>query len=216
MAFFEGTALIGCSSIPSFIATGNRMVFNQSSAPTSWIKETNSAFNQRALRVIGGSDNTTLNPGGSSLFPSIFTNRSMNVALNNGPSNVSVSQATPPITISPSPSNLNVQPHAVDQFQLRTHSHPYTFRGAGAEQVGVRAAPIQRIYNVGEQFLDTNPGGLGNGSHVHGVSDSGHNHTLGAGTHGHSLTDNGHGHTFSTTSRNFSLTYVDVIICSKN
>jgi hypothetical protein len=215
MAFFEGTALIGCSSIPSFIATGNRMVFNQSSAPTSWTKETNVAFDQRALRVVGGSDNTPLNPGGSSLFPSIFTTRSMNVALNNGPSNLSVSQATPPITISPSPSNLSVPPWTFSQFELRIHSHPYTFRGTGTEQVGVLANPTLRIYNVGENFFTSGSAG-GNGAHVHGISDSGHNHTLGSGTHGHTLTDNGHGHTFTTTSRNFSLTYVDVIICSKN
>ena len=215
MAFFEGTALIGCNSIPSFIATGNRMVFNQSSAPTSWTKETNSAFDQRALRVIGGSDNTTLNPGGSSLFPSIFTTRSTSAALNAGPSNVSVSQETPPITLSPSPSNFSVPPRTLQESEQRAHQHSYTFRGTGTEQVGVRAAPIQRIYNVGEQFLAS--GTVGSyGAHVHGVSDSGHSHTFGPGTHGHTLNDNGHGHTFSMTSRNFSLTYVDVIICSKN
>ena len=215
MAFFEGTALIGCNSIPSFIATGNRMVFNQSSAPTSWTKETNSAFDQRALRVIGGSDNTTLNPGGSSLFPSIFTTRSTSAALNDRPSNVSVSQETPPITLAPSPSNFSVERYSFDGFQLRTHEHPYTFRGTGDSQVGVRAAPIQRIYNVGVQGLSSGTSGS-NGPHIHGVSDSGHSHDYGPGTHGHTLNDNGHGHTFSMTSRNFSLTYVDVIICSKN
>jgi hypothetical protein len=215
MAILGATVLDGCSSIPSFIATGNRMVFNQSSAPTSWTKETNAAFDQRALRVIGGVDGTTLNPGGSSLFPTIFTTRSTSAALNSEQSNLSVSPATPPITISPSPSNFSVPPWTFSQLELRGHSHPYTFRGTGADQVGVLANPILRIYNVGEQLLTSGTAGS-NGAHLHGIQDSGHSHTLGPGTHVHSITDNGHGHTFTMTSRNFSLTYVDVIICSKN
>lgn len=46
----SGASLTGIEAFPS----GTRMIFQQNLAPTGWVKETNSAFNNRALRVITG------------------------------------------------------------------------------------------------------------------------------------------------------------------
>jgi hypothetical protein len=70
MAVLGATNLTGCNSIPDFIAGGSRMLFEQSSAPTSWTKQT--THDNKALRVVVG----TASPGGSTAFTTVFASRS--------------------------------------------------------------------------------------------------------------------------------------------
>lgn len=50
------------------IPTGTRMLFNQTTAPTGWTKETNAAFNNQALRLVTG----TVGSGGATGFTTVF------------------------------------------------------------------------------------------------------------------------------------------------
>jgi hypothetical protein len=191
------------------------MVFEQDNAPTSWTKETNAAFNNVALRVIGGANGTALNPGGSQNFTTSFSSsKGVNVPFS-GPSGLSIAQATGFISLNSSPSSVSMQPATLSEAQMIAHSHPYTFRGGGDVQVG--NGPAQRIY---EQTLRTGSSSTtgSNGAHSHGMTDSGHNqHPVSTGAHNHpGTTDSGHTHTFTMTQRDFNVQYMDVIICSKN
>jgi len=67
MAVLGSTNLTGCNSIPDFIAAGSLMLFQQSTAPINWTKQT--THDNKALRVVTG----TATPGGTSSFTSIFS-----------------------------------------------------------------------------------------------------------------------------------------------
>ena len=63
------------SDVPEAFASGTRMLFHQTSAPTGWTKDT-SNNNNSALRVVTGSAGS----GGSMDFTSAFSNRSISVS----------------------------------------------------------------------------------------------------------------------------------------
>lgn len=69
MAVLGATNLTGCNSIPDFIAAGSLVTFQQTSAPTSWTKQT--THNDKALRVVSG----TASSGGSTAFSSVMASR---------------------------------------------------------------------------------------------------------------------------------------------
>lgn len=62
------SALLDLPAASVVFASGTRMLFNQTAAPTGWTKETNSTFNDRALRLVTG----TVGSGGSSPFSTVF------------------------------------------------------------------------------------------------------------------------------------------------
>ena len=69
MSLLGATTLTGCNSIPDFIAGGSLVLFQQTTAPTSWTKQT--THDNKALRVVSG----TATPGGSTAFTSVFASR---------------------------------------------------------------------------------------------------------------------------------------------
>ena len=69
MAVLGSTNLTGCNSIPDFIATGSLKLFQQTTAPTSWTKQT--THNDKALRVVSGSASS----GGTFGFSAVFAER---------------------------------------------------------------------------------------------------------------------------------------------
>lgn len=214
MAVLGSNFLNGCNSIPDFIASGYRMVFEQDNAPTSWTKETNAAYNNIALRVIGGANGTALSPGGSSPFTTIFSSaKGIDIGFL-GPSNLQVAQATGFITLGSSPSGASVSGSTLTINQMRTHAHSYQFRGVGGVQIGPGAN--QNIYDIIVRDDDCFARGS-DGVHGHPISDSTHNqHPVSTGAHTHTQTDIGHTHIFTMTQRDFNVQYMDVIICSKN
>lgn len=100
MAVLGSTNLTGCNSIPDFIAGGSLVTFQQTSAPTSWTKQT--THDNKALRVVSG----TATPGGSTAFTSVFASR------------------TPAGSVSVSVSGGSVGDTTLITSQIPSHSHP--------------------------------------------------------------------------------------------
>jgi len=100
MAVLGSTNLTGCNSIPDFIAGGSLVTFQQTSAPTSWTKQT--THDNKALRVVTG----TATPGGSTAFTSVFASR------------------TPAGSVSVSVSGGTVNDTTLITSQIPSHSHP--------------------------------------------------------------------------------------------
>jgi hypothetical protein len=74
MAILGATTLTGCNSIPDFIAAGSLVLFEQSTAPTSWTRSTGIlGGGTGTLRVVSGSVTT----GGTLNFPDAFNNKSV-------------------------------------------------------------------------------------------------------------------------------------------
>jgi len=238
MAILGSNFLSGCSSIPDFIATGSRMVFEQTdapghnppAAPTSWTKETNIAFNDVALRVVTGAASTSGPPGppggglpfsrpapeGLSVFPS--NPRGLSGVPLAGPSQLSVNPSGSILTLGPNPSNVNQgasSPHAMDVPEMRNHIH--TFQRRGNSTAGRGSAATQNTPLLPTSTFTTANFGQG-GSHNHSISDNGHSHQIGTGNHNHTVQEASHTHQggFQMTARDFRLLYMDVIICTKN
>lgn len=225
MATLGSNFLNGCNSIPGFMrglaqnpgnpSLASRTIFEQSAAPSSWVKVTDAIYDNRALRVIGGIEGISLSPGGSTVFTSIFTaSKSINpfnVTLES--SNISVQAESGYITNQNINSNLSVQNVTGTNANLRVHNHPYLRApgsfGAGASAATKRATP-NGVFSVGT----TNAGS--NGQHSHGISNGQHNHPVSSGIHNHDVSITQHDHTFTMTGRNFELLYIDIIVCQKS
>ena len=143
MAVLGSTSLTGCNSIPAFIAAGTVAIFRQSSAPSSWTKDT-SSNNNRCLRCVTG----TASSGGNVAFTTAFAQKGVsgNVSTNVS-TNVSVS----------------VGNHTLSNAQLPLHSHP---NGAtGNTNFGAATGPRTISYtssantgNVGSNQAHNHPG----------------------------------------------------------
>jgi hypothetical protein len=91
----NGANLTGVQPFP----TGTLMLFQQTSAPTGWTKQT--THNNKALRVVSG----TASSGGSTAFTSVFTSR------------------TPTGTVSGSNSGGSVSAHTLTTAEIPSHTH---------------------------------------------------------------------------------------------
>lgn len=215
MAFFEGTALIGCSSIPNFITTGSRMVFEQTNPPTSWTKELNAAFNNVALQVVTG----TASFGGGSPFTSVFPNaaKGLGAVPLTGPSNLNVNPSGPILAVQASPNGAGASSsgRTITVAMMRLHDHSYIPRGT--TQVARQSASTLSTPDLSfSQAGNTSISGS-DGVHQHtiaGTHGPGH-HSVSSGDHDHIVSEASHSHSFTMTARNFNVNYVDVIICIK-
>ena len=84
---FVAAALIAASVVE--IPSGTLMLFQQTSAPTGWTKQT--THDNKALRVVSG----TVGSGGTTAFTSVFTNQTVSTSIS-----VSVSGTTGATTLS--------------------------------------------------------------------------------------------------------------------
>jgi hypothetical protein len=141
MAILGATSLTGCNSIPDFIAAGSRMLFEQSTAPTSWTKDATS-HNNKALRVVTG----TAAPGGSTAFTTVFASR------------------TPTGSVSGSNSGGGVSAHTLSTAQIPSHTHDYTIR-QGPSPAGLGGG------NVAAANTAATTGTGGGQSHTHGFTN---------------------------------------------
>lgn len=225
MAILTVDSLTGCSSIPSFIpgvadvgvTTASKSIFNQTAAPTSWTKDT--THNNKALRIIGGVDGTALT--------TTSANQAFTTVL--GPKTFPASSSTDAanITVSPSPAgypaslNQNTQTFTSDTATLSTaqlpaHGHNYQSPPSNQSLNWNQTAPqIESVGNAQQPAATTN-----NNTEV-----TGHSHNTTSTAHGHPISDPGHIHPVSnpgphshpvSVTQNFAVTYVDVIICSKD
>jgi hypothetical protein len=138
MAVLGSTSLTGCNSIPDFIATSSLMLFQQTTAPTNWTKET--THNNKALRVVSG----TATPGGSTAFTTVFASRTPagTVTVAGGsvgnhtlttpqiPAHNHPAGASPATTAAPSPSSsvtrATVATGTGNEGGGGAHNHPFT------------------------------------------------------------------------------------------
>jgi hypothetical protein len=208
MATLGVSSLTGCNSIPGFIASGTKTVFEMATAPVSWTKDTTK--NQSMLRVVSGA---SLAPGGS--FP--FTTVCSPALAVSGSSPTETSPSSTPSTSSTlsyssnSTGSYTVQPATVGGPQIISHSHPYSSWSGAAHFL----AP-------GGQNQGANPAGDGTGvtggsaAHTHGASGgTTHNHLNVTAPHSMPLSPVGHNHSISG-SVNVGVFYVDMIIATKD
>lgn len=219
MAILTLDSLTGCTEIRDFIggendtpANPSKMIFYQTSAPTSWVKET--THNDKSLRVIGGSNGVALSPGGSIPFTTLFTN----------PFSGSYQSSTETVTYSVETTDVSI---TTDQYlssstsgsttlqvgQLPVHIHDLQ-RSSGSPVQGSTGAETKTLTVLSPPGGRTTGQAVGASSHNHSYTVSHghggsipHNHTSsGTGPHSHSI----------TSSQNFSVYYVDVIIAKKS
>jgi hypothetical protein len=154
------------AAVPEAIPSGTLMLFQQTSAPSGWTKQT--THNNKALRVVSG----TASSGGSTAFTSVFGSR------------------TPTGTVGGTTLTIN---------QIPLHGHPWrmstqntgTSGGTGGMMITTQSVANRAAFTgtpsntAGEQI-----GGTGGGQ--------------------------SHDHTFTGGAMDFDVSYVDLIIASKD
>lgn len=187
----SGTPLLGSNKIDAF-PSGTRMLFQQTSAPTGWTKDTTQ--NDKALRIVSGSAGT----GGTTAFSSVFTSRTPSGSVGSTTSTGSVGSTTSTGSIGLTYLTIN---------QIPAHTHSFTYREDQDVNAGGSAYPIRDMATSGlASTLVTQSAGGGGG----------HSHDLYMNAHSHSLSMNAHNHSFSGTAMDFAVQYVDVIIAQKD
>jgi microcystin-dependent protein len=162
MAVLGSTSLTGCNSIPDFIAAGSLMLFQQTSAPTSWTKDTTS-HNNKALRVVTG----TASSGGSAAFTTAFASR------------------TPTGTISASSGQIaadgTVNNHTLTTPEIPSHLHPINVvTGTNPNAASsTRFNTTTAVFQPAAAAVNSNATGGGD-AHSHPFSGSQHNHPISA------------------------------------
>jgi hypothetical protein len=224
-------ALTVSGGVTGVFATGTKMVFAQTSAPTGWTKDT--THNDKALRVVSG----TASSGGSVAFTTAFASQ------------------TPAGSISSVTVTGDVGATTLTTAQIPAHSHTYSdttstaaaHTHASGTLAGTAASSGSHDHAAGDAVLAGSVAGAGmrqytgvgttartstDGAHTHTVdvnsgataSGGSHSHTFSGstanagsgGSHDHTLTLNSHNHTFTGTAINMAVQYVDLIIATKN
>jgi hypothetical protein len=227
----------GAGTLPTFqalIPSTTRMLFQQTSAPTGWTKETNAAYNDIGLRVVTGAAGS----GGTVAFSTVFsTSRATD---SQSPATNAVSPGTgdaaSPGTnaVSPgtgdaaSPGTNAVSPgstdgHVLTIAQMPAHNHPGTYFGSA---VSVINAALAGDTTAGTGSVPSQGGG---GAHSHTIGTT-HSHTVNSHTHAHSATHshtvNSHTHAHSAThshtvnshahNSNLNVSFRDIIVATKD
>jgi hypothetical protein len=211
MAVLGATSLTGCSSLPSFISSGSKMIFNMATSPINWTKDT--SVIEGTLRVTNG----TVSPGGSFPFSSIFASRPASVSASPNTTDITVNTVpTVPITVPNSGApDAQVQPFTLSLPTMRAHTHSYIFYTT-ANPSG--RAPGASLRAGAATLLSTGNSGSGN-AHDHTINRL-HQHTIPSiGSHNHPSPGGfgiTHGHSAESVSVDFRVNYVDMIICTKD
>ena len=208
-------------------ASGTKMLFQQTSAPTGWTKVT--THNNKALRVVSG----TASSGGSNAFSNTLASRPINAnsgnATQGGNVSVSVGNATAGgnvsigntaaggnVSIGNTSTGGNVNSHTLSVNQIPAHSHTnnYIINSSRNRQntSGLRGMNQSSGRMAGNGSWNTSNTG-GNGGHSHGFSGSSHNHnaSFSGSNHNHNASFSGSAHShnanasFSGSAHNHSI-----------
>ena len=196
--------------------SGTRMIFQQTSAPTGWTKDT-SDTNQRALRVVSG----TASSGGSVDFTTAFASKGVSGSIANGGNNTNnkTSYSTNNAT-----SGGSVNNHTLNTGRMPQHRHIGGTRCIHDMVNGHYGTIVQGQTRYPSSMYVGGTNGYANydlhytnyqGSsqaHSHSFSGSSHSHSMP--NHSHSI--NAHNHSFSGTAINLAVRYLDVIIAQKD
>lgn len=166
---------------------GTRILFIQANAPTGWVKESNVAFNNAALRIVTGSGGGVVD---GSAFTAVFASRAVPLPQHSH-SGTTLSQ------------NAN---HAHGIPDSGNHYHGPSAEG-GFDNDG-NGQPLRAMYEDGSPYQGI-VWDLGGGNHNHGGT-----YGIYAGQdHQHQFSTSNEG--TAGASMNFAVRYVDAIICTK-
>lgn len=217
MAVLTSNSLDGCSSIPCFLPGTTRLTFNNSTAPTSWTKDTTS-HNNKALRLITG----TRTPAGTNAFITVFpdTARPIQGSISFTDSNVTFAQETiSPVAVGQFNSfpTLTVNNQTLTSAQLPSHSHVYQRLPFADARASTTSAGTRGHARSGPQQFTFVPSAVIS-PHTHTVpAGVQHNHPVTVTAHGHQITSLGpHNHGFTATAQNFAVSYTDIIVAVKD
>lgn len=203
MAILSGTVLTDCYYIPQFIASGTKMLFENSTAPTSWTKDT--TYNNSSLRVINGS----VGNGGTTSFTTILTSASVVGTAATVQSGVTINPVASGVSIGIGTFGPGNTSQTVASTPVHTHS--YTNTSATGR------APSGSPTSILAVFTGPTTGYQGqNLQHLHSVPATPHTHLLTNPSHTHTISESNHGHPYSSTAQNFAVSYRDVILAAKD
>ena len=144
--FVDSSGQLSASGLQSGIImpSGTLMLFQQTSAPTGWTKQT--THNDKALRVVSG----TAGSGGTTAFTSVFTNQ------------------TPTI----STGSLSAAATTLSTTQIPSHNHTWPFGTAAdtGSSLVADGAQLRLAAATSGNVTTANTGG--GGSHSHSISGS--------------------------------------------
>lgn len=194
---------VGGSSFPS----GTLMLFQQTTAPTGWTKQT--THDNKALRVVSG----TASSGGSVAFSTAFASQSVSGTVGNTTATGSLDSVTVTGTIVSATATGTVGATTLTVAQMPQHRHSTSFlQNTNTTATG----GFNRLSSGGVTLsLDTSQQGSSS-SHDHSFTGTSHTHTFNGGSHSHTFTGTSHNHTFTGTAINLAVQYVDLIIASKD
>jgi len=182
----NGTIWTSVANPPAFVS-GTLMLFQQTSAPTGWTKQT--THDNKALRVVSGSASS----GGTQGFTTAFASQAVA-----GSISVGVSAGT----LAVSAGSLGVGSTTLSTSQIPAHGHTQRRASVGG---GTPEAGNVGVAGSLDSYLVTADTG-GGGSHNHSISGS---PSLSGSP---SITSS----SFTGTAINLAVSYVDLIIASKD
>lgn len=145
-------AAITAGGVGGSIPSGTRMLFQQTSAPTGWTKDT--THNNKALRVVNG----TAGSGGSVAFTTAFANKTTSGSIGN------------------TSAGGTVAGHTLTTAETPSHSH--YLNGNGNMSGGFSYGRIVSTGGVAYYTSYTTNSIGSNGSHSHGFTGASHNHSF--------------------------------------
>ena len=140
------------AAVAGGVPSGTKMVFQQTSAPTGWTKDT--THNNKALRVVSGSAGS----GGSVNFSTAFANKTTSGSIGN------------------TSAGGTVAGHTLTTAQTPSHNH--YLNGNGNMSGGFSYGRIVSTGGVAYYTSYTTNSSGGNGSHSHGFTGASHNHSF--------------------------------------
>jgi hypothetical protein len=202
----NGTAWVSAANPPPFVS-GTLMLFQQTSAPTGWTKQT--THDNKALRVVSG----TAGSGGSVGFTTAFASQAVAGSVSTSVNNTTATNQNTTAGGTVDVSGLSAGATTLSTTQIPSHSHlqvGVTSAGSGFQGFDVpNRAAIATNCNINT----ANAGG--GSSHSHSISGSA---SFSGSAHSH--TQDAHNHTasssFTGTAINLAVSYVDLIIASKD
>ena len=190
--------LSNCTGYPAgnIFASGTRMLFQQTAAPTGWTKESAAAYNDAALRFTTATATPT---GGNDAFTTHFGTSKSTAAY-------TLLEADIPGHTHTGPSHQHTGP---------SHTHTFTTGGeSGHTHGGVIVSGASSGFGLGSDVASGSTGASSGHTHSGTTDAGGTGNTGAAGTGATGSTGGGGGH--SHTLSNFDLKYVDCIVAEKD
>ena len=183
----------------------NAALWYQASAPTGWTKVT--THHNKALRIVNTSGGGS---GGTVGFTTAFTSKTPTGTVSGSNSGGSVANTTATGSVSGSNSGGSVGDTTLTTAQMPSHSHSTpTGLVYSGEQFGFAGG----YDNGNSQSSGTDAQG-GGGAHNHGFTNPSWSGSVSINAHNHSFTNPSWSGSFSGTAIDFSVQYVDMILCS--